>query len=157
MSIALRPARLDDCALLARIHGASVPAPWSVAAFRGALATGGTDALIAEGAEAAGMIVVRAAADESEILALAVMPQFRRAGIGRQLLDAGLDCVAARGARRCFLEVACSNAAAIALYLASGFATRGSRPAYYRHAGVAEDAVIMERQIAVTPDRRNPG
>ena len=73
-----------------------------------------------------GLVCGRLAADEAEILKLAVVPELRRQGIGTRLLDAALDLCREKGAAACFLQV-------------------GIRRNYY--AGPAEDAVIMRRNL----------
>jgi [ribosomal protein S18]-alanine N-acetyltransferase len=115
-----------DLASLARIHAECFEERWDEAALRALLATPGTFALT----ESEGFILVRVAADEAEILTLAVSPSHRREGLGRALVVAGSE--QARGAERLFLEVSTANPAALALYTGLGFAEVGRRPAYYR-------------------------
>ena len=50
----------------------------------------------------------------------------------------------AAGARRMFLEVRVSNAAAMMLYLRAGYVGRYARPRYY---GDGEDALVMEKKL----------
>ena len=88
------------------------------------------------------------AADEAEILTVAVSPQVRRTGIARRLLDRALTAAADQGAIRMYLEVADDNVAAIALYRAAGFEQIAIRPRYYRRAdGQLRDALIFERTL----------
>jgi ribosomal-protein-alanine N-acetyltransferase len=94
--------------------------------------------------EAGGMILVRVAADEAEILTLGVAPKARRAGLGRALLDAACEAARAAGAARLFLEVAATNQAARALYDAAGFAQIGRRRRYYAD---GTDALMMSRPL----------
>jgi len=105
--------------------------------------------VIADGGLAAGLILLRVAADESEIVDLGVVPARRRRGLGRALLWAAEAEAWHRGARRMALEVAIDNAAARTLYAAAGYATVGQRPAYYRRAdGSCADALILARDLA---------
>jgi ribosomal-protein-alanine N-acetyltransferase len=97
--------------------------------------------------EPAGLLLVRCADAEAEILTHAVRPASRRRGIARALLATMLDTVAAQDAARIFLEVAETNAAARALYSAHGFAAVGRRPAYYG-SGVGSDALVLARDVA---------
>jgi [ribosomal protein S18]-alanine N-acetyltransferase len=78
-----------------------------------------------------GMILARVAADESEILTLAVCPVQRRRGLASALLRAAMDHAITLGAVTMFLEVAVTNHAARALYQAHGFAEAGLRRHYY--------------------------
>jgi hypothetical protein len=53
---------------------------------------------------------------------------------------------AARGAEECLLEVAVTNAAALALYVGLGYSTAGWRPAYYRRPSIeAIDALVLRK------------
>ena len=92
----------------------------------------------------AGFALWRVAADEAELLTLAVRPIHRRRGVGRQLLLAAIDHARAAGARSLYLEVGADNSAARNLYDAQGFVAVGSRPAYYnRGSAPPADAVVM--------------
>lgn len=89
----------------------------------------------------AGLAAFQLAGGEASLDTLAVAPALRRRGVGRCLLRAALESLAAQGAGCCFLEVRLSNAPAIALYQSLGFAAVGRRPGFYR--APAEDALIM--------------
>lgn len=92
----------------------------------------------------AGFALWRVAADEAELLTLAVAPIHRRRGAGRRLLTAAIERVRREGAQWLFLEVGADNPAARNLYDTQGFRAVGGRPAYY-HRGAARpaDAVVM--------------
>jgi [ribosomal protein S18]-alanine N-acetyltransferase len=89
----------------------------------------------------AGILIGRVAADEFEILNLAVGKACRRRGIATQLVRSALEHVRAAGARRTYLEVRASNAGGIAFYARMGFRECGRRPDYYRDP--VEDAVLL--------------
>ena len=91
------------------------------------------------------MILAQAAADESEILTLAVYPGQRRRGIGSLLLRTAMDRAAARGAVSMFLEVAVTNHAARALYDSHGFIEAGLRPRYYSD---GTDALVLRSTLS---------
>lgn len=133
------PAGPDRAALLADIHAAAFPPAeaWDEAAIATLLATPGTAALLLSHD---GMAMLRVAADEAEILTLAVRPESRRRGAGRGLLVAAMQAATAAGASRMLLEVAEDNAAARALYAATGFAPVGRRPRYYPD---GRDAMVL--------------
>jgi len=119
--------------------------PWSTQDFRDCVMS---DALflVAEGNGAdaiAGYVVALDAADEGEILNLAVAPAGRRTGLGRALVENVLEALAERGVRQVYLEVRESNAPARALYAAHGFREVGRRKQYYRRP--AEDAIVLRR------------
>ena len=93
----------------------------------------------------AGFIVSRFAADEMEILNLAVRPHLRRHGIATQLLTGALDHARSRGAKNCFLEVRHSNSTAISFYLHHGFTQFGRRLANYSNPPA--DALLLSRPL----------
>jgi ribosomal-protein-alanine acetyltransferase len=86
-------------------------------------------------------VVALDAADEGEILNLAVAPAGRRNGLGRALVQHILEALTARGVRQVYLEVRESNAPARALYAAQGFKEVGRRQQYYRRP--VEDAIVL--------------
>ena len=77
-------------------------------------------------------IILSRAADQAEILTIAVAKSARRQGLGRQLLRGAVKRLQQEGSGELFLEVAEDNVAAIALYRMAGFQPIGRRPAYYR-------------------------
>jgi ribosomal-protein-alanine N-acetyltransferase len=83
-------------------------------------------------------------ADELHINNLAVLPEFRRAGIGSALLHHVLRHGAESGAQRATLEVRQSNDAARLLYERFGFTVASVRRAYYSKP--VEDALVLWRE-----------
>lgn len=83
-----------------------------------------------------------AAADQADILDVAVLPAHRRRGIARALMETVLAEAASDGVQTMFLEVRASNAPAIALYTLLGFTPCGKRKNYY--SAPREDAVLMQ-------------
>jgi len=94
-----------------------------------------------------GLATGQIAADEAEIHAVAVVPQARKKGIGRRLVQALEDAAFTMGATTCFLEVRASNLGARTLYQRSGYEQCGQRPAYYPD---GEDAIVMRRRLRET-------
>jgi len=100
--------------------------------------------LLASAERAIGFALCRVAADEAELLTIAVHPEERSRGAGRALLTAVIDHARTAGARSLFLEVGADNPAARALYVTAGLAAVGQRKAYYRRGeGPPADAVVM--------------
>ena len=86
-----------------------------------------------------GFVVVRQiAADEREILNLAVDPAARRRGVARHLLETELRRVKSQW----FLEVRASNSSAIKLYESAGFRAAGRRESYYENP--VESGIVMK-------------
>jgi ribosomal-protein-alanine N-acetyltransferase len=136
----------DDLPLLAALHAEAFDRPWGAAALQALMAAEGGLALLDE--TRLGFILIRAVADEAEVLTLAVSPKARRRGLGRTLVEAGARAAASRGARTLFLEVAADNVAALALYRACGFVETGRRRGYYpREAAAAVDALLFSRPL----------
>lgn len=79
----------------------------------------------------AGFVLTRHAADEEELLLIAVDPRFRRKGLGAALVGHLLNAARKRGVTRIFLEMRRGNPA-IALYQKIGFIPIGERRDYYR-------------------------
>lgn len=139
-------------AALARLHALcfTTPRPWTVSEFETLLAQ--PDVLLIAGRD--GFALGRVAADEAEVLTIAVAPGARRQGLGQRLLADLVAQSAARGAATVFLEVAADNGPARALYHAAGFAEAGRRPGYYRLPdGTRSDALLLRRTaILRAPD-----
>jgi ribosomal-protein-alanine N-acetyltransferase len=86
------------------------------------------------------------AADEIQILNLAVHPSFRRQGIGRALLSQALKSGFELQGRIAVLEVRQYNEPARHLYMREGFHVVGVRPHYYEK-GARGAAVLMELDL----------
>jgi [ribosomal protein S18]-alanine N-acetyltransferase len=107
---------------------------------------GGTILLVSESQEHVdGLVMGRQAADEAEILNIAVQFGKRRSGVGTALLRAILEVFREQKAGRVFLEVRESNAAAISFYQKHGFRVIGRRAGYYRNPD--EAALILEMKL----------
>jgi [ribosomal protein S18]-alanine N-acetyltransferase len=132
----------------ARIHAQSFPHPWSAEEFEALLAGRDVIAHWASLGGPAGFILSRRAADQAEILTLAVAPKARQKGVGAALLVTHLPTLAAAGVKSLFLEVEAGNTAAIKLYRNFGFRQVGERKAYYRTAGGnAATALVLRRDL----------
>lgn len=133
-------------AAMAALHAAcfDTPRPWSESEFTQILADPLSFALLAP----QGFLIGRAVLDEAELLTLAVAPEARGNGQGRDLLRRFLAESTARGAASAFLEVRADNLAATRLYLAEGFAAAGLRPGYYTLPdGGKADAIVMTKAL----------
>lgn len=97
--------------------------------------------------EIAGYAVFHVAADEAELLSIAVSKNYQRRGIARLLYGEGVRECARRGARSAYLEVRAGNAPAAALYRSLGFVQTYTRKAYYAD---GEDAVMMKSEKEIT-------
>jgi [ribosomal protein S18]-alanine N-acetyltransferase len=139
----IRRMTLDDVPAVHEIDSLSFSLPWPERSFRFEL----TENPVSRGWVAevdgriAAMLILWFIVDEAHIATIAVHPEFRRQGIGEQILIRALQAVRGEGAQRAFLEVRAGNAAAQAMYLKYGFEVVGVRPHYYRDN--SEDALLM--------------
>ncbi len=142
----MRRATQSDTDVLAAIHGSAFAAPdaWSCDVLDLQLALPNVFALLDE---AGGFILVRVAADEADVLTLAVAPGARRRGIGYFLLMKAVDLATSLGVRSLFLEVSVINIGARALYTKAGFQEVGRRPQYYSD---LSDALVMRLDLGST-------
>jgi [ribosomal protein S18]-alanine N-acetyltransferase len=146
----IEPATLRDAPKLAQLHAASFHRGWGEGEFEGMLTERNTLVhRLRRGRKVIGFAVSRMAADEAEILSIAVAPSHRGRGLSRNLLLTHLGHLAGRGVRTVFLEVEENNQAARRLYDRTGFAVMGRRERYYREPdGQQLNAVLMRRDLS---------
>ena len=89
----------------------------------------------------AGYCALRVLADEGEIQRIAVLPSWRRHGIGKSLMEAMIQTSREKGAVQMSLEVRESNIGARKLYEKYGFMQEAVRRNYYENP--VENACIM--------------
>jgi [ribosomal protein S18]-alanine N-acetyltransferase len=139
----------DADAVLAIAAQAPTAAMWSKESFLNFAGEEGSLALILElDSQIRGFLVGRLAADEAELLNLAVTAAHRRKGAGKALLGHALQEWLSRGAKAVYLEVRESNTGAIAFYEKHGFAVAGRRIGYYHEPD--EPALTMVRKLTAS-------
>jgi [ribosomal protein S18]-alanine N-acetyltransferase len=145
--VQIRPFRSADIAGISRILLESPEAAlWVPAGQQDPLTASAEVSWVSESdSSIVGFITVRQAADEVEVLNLAVKPEFRRSGHGASLLRAALQAFQHQHLTHVFLEVRESNASAIAFYRKHGFVPIDRRKGYYHDP--REDAVVMEKKL----------
>lgn len=140
----IRAVKSTDTPALAAIHQAAFAPGWTSAAMT-ALLRNGARGWIADGnMQPIGFVLVRGAADEAEVLSLAVLPGARRNGLGAALLDTACKGMAHKGVKKMFLDVSEANDGARKLYEQAGFIRTGVRPHYYEDGAAA---VLYERLL----------
>lgn len=146
----IEPAMLRDAAKLSELHRASFHRGWGQGEFEGLLAERNTlTHRLMLGRTVIGFIISRLAADEAEILSVAVAAGQRGRGYSRELLAIHLGHLAGRGIRRVFLEVEENNQPAVRLYQRTGFHIVSRREQYYRDASGAKlNALVMQRDLS---------
>ena len=146
----VEPANLRDAPRLSQLHRAAFHRGWSTEEFeqilieRNALAH-----RLRLGGATIGFIISRTAADEAEILSVAVAQKHRGHGLARDLQRTQNGHLSGHGLKTVFLEVEENNRPARALYERAGFRVVGRRDRYYKDAGGEQlNAVVMRRDLS---------
>jgi [ribosomal protein S18]-alanine N-acetyltransferase len=135
-----------DAATIATLHGASFQRGWSEDEVENLLVERNVRAHRAVfGTKLVAFILSRLAADEAEILSVAVAQSARGRGLAGKLLHFHLRTLAGVGIRTVFLEVGEDNTAALRLYGRAGFREVGRRQGYYRDPGGSSAAALVLR------------
>ncbi len=85
---------------------------------------------------------------KGHVVSVAVLPDYRRQGIGKELVLAAMKALELHGAEECFLEVRTANEDAVRLYKNMGFDTARVATHYY-HDGA--DAYVMSIKLPQNP------
>jgi ribosomal-protein-alanine N-acetyltransferase len=125
--------------------------PWGRISFEGELNSRNACSYVVKSAEGdtCGQVMayafLRLAADELQILKIAVRPAWRGQGIATWLLERCFTISAGQGAKSAHLEVRPSNIPAVEFYQKLGFQVIGRQPEYY--ADSKEDALLMMKVL----------
>jgi ribosomal-protein-alanine N-acetyltransferase len=134
-----------DAAAIAAVHAASFQRGWSEDEIRRLLIDRAVIGhRVTSGAKLAGFILSRLAADEAEILSVAIAPAWRGRGLSGPLLSLHLRRLAGLGAHTVFLEVGEKNTPALRLYERAGFGEVGKRTGYYESGATA---LVLRRDL----------
>lgn len=150
---AARVERLSSAhaARLAEIHAEAFARPWDALEFERSLSERNVLAhglFLGRASRPVGFILSRRAADEAEILSIAIAARARGRGHSGALLDRHLQALVQAGLRAVFLEVEESNRPALALYRRRGFTEIGRREGYYaKPDGARASAIAMRRRL----------
>ena len=143
MNLFIRKMTVDDVPAVVELDRKSFSLPWPERSFRFELTDNpASRCWVAElDGKVVGMIVAWLIVDEAHVATVATHPEYRRQGIGKQLLAHTLRHIMRDGARSSFLEVRESNIAAQEMYRKFGYEATGRRRRYYRDND--EDAILM--------------
>ena len=131
---------------VAELEKRCFPDPWSERSIASELSNQLALWLVAEdNGVVAGYIGSQTVPDESDMMNVAVHPDYRRRGIAEALVNTLCDALKERGSVSLTLEVRASNEPAKALYEKLGFEKVGRRPNYYRNP--KEDALILKKML----------
>lgn len=138
-----------DIDAIVRVENACFSTPWSIDAIKHEICENKlADFMIAcdEENNIIGYIGIWTLLDECQINRIAVMPEKRKIGIGKTILNHVIELTRDMGVKSWYLEVRESNTAAQALYRSAGFSSVGTRKNYYINP--VEDAVLMSLEEA---------
>jgi [ribosomal protein S18]-alanine N-acetyltransferase len=145
------PGRIADADDLAALHAHAFRHGWPATEMEAMIADPTVTTIVAREGRTpftrrpVGFVMVRAAADEAEILTVAVAPTRRGRGIGRLLMDETIRRLYFMRVASLFLEVDEGNGPALALYRHLGFREVGHRANYY--AGGTANALVMRADL----------
>ena len=143
--IEIRPMEEAHVPQIAQLEKLCFSDPWSEASIAEELSNPLAFWLVAmEGEQVAGYIGSQTVMGETDMMNVAVAPDYRRQGVGEKLILTLVDMLKARGSHWLMLEVRQSNDPARALYAKLGFAEVGRRKNYYRNP--KEDALILRKE-----------
>jgi ribosomal-protein-alanine N-acetyltransferase len=151
--IVIEPARPEDLGPLAEIHGRAFAHEWSETELAALVADPSVICLVAKRGNAFGtkrpfgFLLLRFAADEAEVLTIAVDPTRCGRGYGHMLMMAGIERLIRRDVAHLFLEVDEGNAPAVRLYQKIGFIEVGKRKGYYATANGRSTALVMRLDL----------
>jgi ribosomal-protein-alanine N-acetyltransferase len=135
----IRRLTLEDLETVVAMEAANRPAPWTEGVFRDELAAENRIYLAADEDGVVGWGGLMLVGDEAHVTNLLVDPEWRRRGIGLELMLALIEAAVSEGARHLTLEVRSKNEEARRLYARLGLAPVGVRRGYYGD----DDALIL--------------
>lgn len=139
---AMKEAQVPQIAALERVCFSD---PWSEKSILSELENPLSCWLVAmDGERLAGYVGSQTVLGETDMMNLAVDPDYRRKGLGKELILSLIEALRQRGSRCLTLEVRDSNAPARALYEGLTFQEIGRRRNYYRNP--REDALIYKKE-----------
>ena len=143
--IEIRPMEEAHVPQIAQLEKLCFSDPWSESSIASELSNPLSCWLVAvEGEKLAGYIGSQTVMGETDMMNVAVNPDFRRQGVAQTLILALVEALKAQGSHWLMLEVRDSNVPARALYEKLGFSEVGRRKNYYRNP--KEDALILRKE-----------
>lgn len=144
----IRTADVSDLSALVELNDSSNPHPWSAKLIADALSGRNNWVMVNHEQQIVAWLTASQVFDQSELELIVTGQQWRRQGLGLQLMQHWMVWATAQGCTELLLEVRASNVAAIALYEKLAFIQVGVRKGYYPVAdGSKEAAVLMTCQL----------
>jgi len=141
---------MEQCHIeqVARLEKICFSDPWSIHSIASELENKLSLWVVAmDGDRLAGYVGSQSVMGWADMMNLAVAPDYRKKGIGEQLVKELIRRLKMQQVTCLTLEVRASNAPAIRLYDKLGFVEVGSRPGYYHNP--KEDALILRKEWEV--------
>lgn len=146
MRFQIMPALASDAPELATLHAHALPPGWPAADFAASCSNANRIVLKAVGGGGLlGLAVLQFAADEAEILSIAVAEEARRQGVASSMMEASIAACAQKLISHIYLEVAEGNRAALTLYQKFGFRVFALRKNYYQASRPAPVTALIMR------------
>ncbi len=145
LPVSIRTATAEDIKAIEKIENTCFNDPWSENAIKESMQSKTEFFVAIKNEMVAGYIGISVIAGEGYITNVAVLPQYRKSGLGTMLLDRVISLRYQKDLQFVSLEVRVSNENAIKLYESLGFKTEGKRKGFYQNP--KEDALIMTRRF----------
>ncbi len=124
--------------------------PWSIGQFKEEISNNGITRHYLVACDSKHQIIGWAGAmcvaegSDTDILTIAVDPDYRLRGIARHMMTSLIDWAYSKNSPKILLEVETKNLAAQALYISEGFEVIAERKDYY---GAGVDALVMSKEL----------
>ena len=136
---------------MAKLHRAEPTGQraWSETEFSAMLSASNALSVTCDAGFAVGQVIL----DEAELFLIMTKPEHRKQGVGQRILATFEQQAFQNTVRRIILEVADTNAAALALYSANRYQQIAVRKNYYSFPnGSHGDAIVMEKYLQKTAE-----
>ncbi len=141
----VREWKYEDILAVTNLEKQCFPDAWTYKAYADSFLTGLFHGVLAEeDGKLVGYGFITCVFEVADLDRIAVAPEKRGTGVGKEILNALFDVAKSLGTERMMLEVRESNAPAIALYEKSGFTRISKREKYY---GDGETALVYEKYL----------
>lgn len=156
MNFAVKPLSEADAPAAAEIEKVCFSTPWSEETLRSELLNPQNRffGAFSEEETLLGYIGAQFVADEDSVFNVAVLPEFRRNGVGKALVKTMIAEAKKENAATIYLEVRAANLGAITLYEKQGFVFCGIRKNYYTNP--TENALLMKLVLSGEAEHEDP-
>jgi ribosomal-protein-alanine N-acetyltransferase len=138
----IRKVQSQDLSLIVNIEDQSFDVPWPFFVLRSYLGSEGF-VLYEQDGLVMGYAIIGIFNDTAHLQSIAVLPRFRRFGVGTKLLNWCIKFGEMQNAHLIKLEVREKNSTVQVFYLNNGFRIKGRVSGYY----VDDNAIVMEKKI----------